>query len=119
MKCRMLCLDLDGTLLTDGKAIGRADRDAIRRAAALGVKVALVTGRMPAATDSAVVQLGIPCIRACNAGTYILKGEQCIHAEYLPVKSMMGIYESIRPFGIPLWIFRDRQWFVTAKDRFV
>ncbi len=119
MKCRLLCIDLDGTLLTDEKRIREQDAAAIRKAVQQGIKVALVTGRMPAATVPIARRLDVPCILACNAGTYILKGEQCIWAEYLPAEAMTGIYESIRPFGIPLWIFRDRQWFVTAKDEFV
>lgn len=119
MKYKLLCVDLDGTLLMDDKNIGKQDIAAIRKAVEQGIKIALVTGRMPAATDSIVRQLGVPCILACNAGTYILKEERCISTEYLPVEAMMGIYGSLRPFGLPLWIFRDRQWFVTAKDRFV
>lgn len=119
MKCRLLCVDLDGTLLTDDKKINKQDIEALRQAADRGIKTALITGRMPAATDPIVRQLRIPCITACNAGTYILEEGQCIHAEYLSVEAMKRIYEKIEPFGIPLWIFRDKKWFVTAKDRFV
>lgn len=119
MKYRLLCIDLDGTLLTDEKKIEKKDIEAIQRAFTQGMEVALITGRMPAATAPVVSQLGIPCIMACNAGTYILKGEQCIGSEYLSVTTMTDIYESVKNFGIPLWIFRDREWFVTAKDRFV
>ena len=119
MKYRLLCIDLDGTLLTDEKKIEKQDIEAIRKAFGQGMKVALITGRMPAATEPIAAQLGIPCIIACNAGTYILKGGQCISREYLSVTTMTGIYETVKAFGIPFWIFRDREWFVTAKDRFV
>lgn len=116
---KLLCVDLDGTLLTDEKKIRDEDVEALRKAAAQGIQIALVTGRMLAATKQTVARLKIPCILACNAGTYILEGQQCIHAEYLSAEAMRGFYEDIRPFKIPLWIFRNKQWFVTAKDRFV
>lgn len=119
MKYKLFCIDVDGTLLTDDKEISGQDIEALRKASERGVKIALVTGRMPAATDMIVRRLGIPCIRACNAGTYIMKEEKCIHAEYLSAETMTGIDKDVRPFGIPLWIFRDRQWYVTSKDSFV
>lgn len=119
MKYKLFCIDLDGTLLTDRKEINGQDIEALRKASKQGVKIALITGRMPAATDMIVRKLAIPCIRACNAGTYILKNERCIHTEYLSVETMLEVYESIQRFGVPLWIFRGRQWYVTAKDSFV
>lgn len=119
MRYRLLCIDVDGTLLTDDKRIGERDIEALRKASEQGIRIALVTGRMPAAADMIAGQLGVPCILACNAGTYIIREEQCISSAHLPLEAMTGIYEDIRPFGTPLWIFKDRQWFVTAKDRYV
>lgn len=119
MKCRLICVDLDGTLLTDDKKLNRRDIEALQKAEAGGIKIAFITGRMPAATELIAGQSGISCILACNAGAYILEGEQCIHTEYLSAETMRDIYKEIEPFGIPLWIFRHKQWFVTAKDHFV
>ena len=119
MKYRLICVDLDGTLLTDDKKVNQKDIEALQKMEARGIRTALITGRMTAATEPIVRQLGIPCILACNAGTYILEEQQCIHTEYLSVEAMREINKEIRPFGIPLWIFRNKRWFVTAKDSFV
>ena len=50
-RCRLICLDLDGTLLNDEKEIDPEDIREIREASEKGIEIALVTGRMPAATE--------------------------------------------------------------------
>lgn len=118
MKHKLMGIDLDGTLLTDNKTIDRRDIEAIQRAAAQGVKIALITGRMPAATRDITRALGVPCILCCNAGTYILEGKNCLKARYLPVKAMIAVYQIIEKYQIPLWIFRHEKWMVTAEDAY-
>ncbi len=113
---RLLCLDLDGTLLNDDKEIDPRDVEEIRRAAADGVTIALITGRMPAATDETVRKLRIPCILACNAGTYILEKGTCIYSEYLPLEAMRKVYGVIESYQLPMWIFRHEDWMVTDLD---
>lgn len=115
-KCRLICLNLDGTLLNDEKEIGPEDISKIREASEKGIETALVTGRMPAAAEPIAKKLGVPCILACDAGTYIKKENQCISSEYLPLAAMRMAYMAADSFQIPLWIFRHKQWFVTGMD---
>ncbi|MDE7325168.1 MAG: HAD family hydrolase [Lachnospiraceae bacterium] len=119
MKYRLICTDLDGTLLTDDKKVKESDREALRWAARQGIQIALVTSRMPAVTEPIAKALGIPLMIACNGGSCIMEGGTYLHAQYLSVETLKEIYESIKPLKIPLSIYRDRQWFVTEKDRFV
>ena len=99
-RCRLICLDLDGTLLNDEKEIDPEDIREIREASEKGIEIALVTGRMPAATEPIAKKLGVPCILACDAGTYIEKENQCISSEYLPIAAMRMVYGS-RQFSYP------------------
>lgn len=119
IKYKLLCTDLDGTLLTEKKKIKRQDVDALRKAAKEGAMIALVTNRMPAATEPVEKMLGISCIWACNGGTCIMEAGKNIHAEYIPVETMHGIWESIKMLGISLWLYRDEQWFVTVRNEAV
>ena len=137
MNYQLICLDLDGTLLDDQKKILPRARESVKQAAEQGIKIALVSGRMPlpqrnrqkrrpfyrfvtCAVDPIEEELGISCIKACNAGTYILKDGQCISSEYLLADTMKRIYEEIAErYQMPLWIFRHNRWFVTGSDRYV
>lgn len=119
MKYRLLCIDVDGTLLNDNKKLSKQDVEAIKRASEQGIKVAIVTGRMPAATEFIVRKLQVPCILACNAGTCIVEDKQCISVECMPVPAMRMLYKTVEKSGIPLWIFRERQWFVTEMDEYI
>ena len=119
MKYRLLCIDMDGTLLDDNKNIAKKTVDAIRKASRMGIKIALVTGRMPDVSDPAVKILQVPCILACNAGTYILENGQCISEENLSLETMQSIYQVTEKYGVPLWILRRRERFVTKIDAYV
>ncbi|RKJ06916.1 HAD family hydrolase [bacterium D16-54] len=120
MSYKLICLDVDGTLLNDEKRIPQPVRESLRKAYDKGIQIALVTGRMPVATELVEQELSIPCIKACNAGTYILLGEECIHSRCLPLEAARRIYEEfMAPEHLPLWIFQGRKWYVTGVDYYV
>ena len=75
-RCRLLALDLDGTLLRDDGEIALQDRQAVARAGVLGVQVVLATGRLPGRTLDIVAQLGLPGPVICADGGLIVDGVQ-------------------------------------------
>ncbi len=120
MRYELVCLDLDGTLLNTEKKLLPQVRDAVRRAAAAGMKIVLGSARMPAGVESIEKELGVPCVKICDAGAYILEGETCICSRHLPAASMEEIYERYaRPDQLKMWIFRDRDWYITGMDAYI
>jgi len=120
MEYKLICLDIDGTLLDDRKNVPVPVKESLQRASGRGVQVALISGRMPAGVEAVERELGIPCIKACSAGTYILVGDQCISSKYLMPRVMLEIYREYAVKNqIPLWIFQERNWFVTDTDQYV
>lgn len=117
MKYKLICVDIDGTLLDDNKQIPPRAKESLKRARDMGIEIALISGRMPAGLDSVEKELGFSCIKACNAGTYILRNHKCIAAEYFPAAVMLDIYQQFaEKYHIPLWIFREEKWVVTGMD---
>ncbi len=120
MKFELICADIDGTLLDDQKRLLPPVRDSLRRAAAKGILIVLASGRMPAGIATIEKQLGIACIKACSAGTYILQNDRCISAEYMPLDAIKKIDAEItRKYHLPLWIFWHADWYVTRMDDYV
>lgn len=56
---RLICADLDGTLLDDEKNIPEVNREAIRRAQEEGVRFVLTSGRPPQSLSRYVKELGL------------------------------------------------------------
>lgn len=120
MKYKLLCIDIDGTLLDDKKRMPASVKTSLRKVSDLGIRIALASGRMPAGVEMIEKELGIDCIKICNAGTYILMKEKCIGTEYLTIDSMRSIYQSVaEKRKTPLWIFCEKDWYVTDVDTYV
>ncbi len=120
MKYKLICVDIDGTLLDDEKKLLPQVKQSLKRAADMGIQIALVSGRMPKGVDYIEEELGISCIKVCNAGTYILLNNQCISAECLTLETMTRLYREVAQKNhIPLWIFEERNWYVTEMDQYI
>lgn len=120
MKYKLLCIDIDGTLLDDNKKILPQTKSCLRAAYDQGIRIALASGRMPAGVDIIEKELGIECIKICNAGTYIFMGETCIGSQHMSNTVMKEVWQKItQTYNVPLWIFQERDWFVTGIDAYV
>ena len=120
MKYKLICMDIDGTLLNDNKELLPQVKQSLLDVTKKGVHIALASGRMPAGVDNIEKELGIQCIKICNAGTYTILDNECIAAEYLSLSVMENIYkEFAEKNNIPLWIFKEQEWFVTGVDKYV
>lgn len=117
---RLICADIDGTLLDDNKMLLPQVKQSLKNAAKKGIQIALVSGRLPAGVEVVERELEIPCIKICNAGTYVLLGDQCISMSTLLPNTMKYIYQHIaKKNNLPLWIFQEREWYVTDVDHFI
>lgn len=120
MEYKLICTDIDGTLLNDEKKLPLRAKQSLQAAVESGIAIALVSGRMPSGVNLVEKELGISCIKVCNAGTCIFVGETCMQAEYLSNETMRRLYRTIaKTYRIPLWIFRNQEWFVTGWDDYI
>ena len=120
MITELICVDIDGTLLKTNKELSDNNKTALKRAYDKGIKIALVSGRMPSGVSLIEEKLGFPCIKVCHAGTYIMDDDKCLSASYLSTEVLKKIYNMYSlKFNLPLWIFKDLKWYVTDIDEFI
>lgn len=74
-RCRLLALDIDGTLLGSDKRISARTLDAIRSARSAGVRVVLITGRRYPAARRIAAQLGPGVPLVLHHGALVVEPE--------------------------------------------
>lgn len=85
MKIKMLCTDLDGTLLRSDKTISSYTLSVLQRAAAMGIITVPVTGRHLGGIPSAVTDQGVKYAICSNgAGLYDFTGRKILKEECIP-----------------------------------
>lgn len=85
MHRRLLCLDLDGTLLAPDGSIAPRDRAALEHARREGVLVTIATGRMVSGALPTARALGIDLPIICADGGVIVSGSSGAEIEHRPI----------------------------------
>lgn len=106
-RVRLIALDVDGTLLDPTGALRPAVRDAVRRASALGIAIALVTGRRLSATLPVVRELGVPvAVLACQGALAIAPDGQVLWQDGIDLAAARAAVDLAREMGLHPFVYR-------------
>lgn len=102
MKYKMIVMDMDGTLLNDDKKISDRNKEVLEKAAELGVKVVISTGRI---FTSAIVygeMIGIKTPIIASNGAYIREKDrdEVVYAKELGIHNVREIIRISKKHGI-------------------
>lgn len=76
MSIKLICTDMDGTLLKSNHEISERNREAIKKAVDKGVKVAITTGRLFTSAKSYASLIGIKAPIISSNGAYIREKDE-------------------------------------------
>lgn len=113
---RLVCLDVDGTLVNDDKTIGIENIRAIREASSRGVAFAILSGRISQSIQFYQKQLGITGPVSSLGGCVLQNPELEIVEEFtLDRQTCLKIFKARKEAGISLFFYRPDRWF-TDRD---
>jgi len=116
MNFKLLCSDLDGTLLTTKSDVSNFTITEIERIRKK-IKIILVSARMPSGMRYLQKRLGIedqPII--CYNGALVLDGKKEILSVYIPFKTVQQLYHLCQNYKTDIGLYENDNWYVTKSS---
>lgn len=118
-KYKMLCLDIDGTLLNSNNKISSKTRQAINILSnEKDVRVVLVSARMPKGIDFLQKELDIKEPIICYSGSLLLdKNYKTISQKYIKFDIGSKIINEAKKNNIHISLYNDNEWIIEKMDK--
>ena len=117
-KIKMICLDIDGTLLNSNHQITKNVKEVINKVAnEINIPVILVSARMPKGIVFLQRELEIEEPMICYSGALILdKNGEIISKESIDISNLEEIYKTVNKHNIHISLYKDDEWYVEKLD---
>jgi Cof subfamily protein (haloacid dehalogenase superfamily) len=117
MRPTLVALDLDGTLLDDESRLPAGHARATRELAALGARVAIVTGRPLLTTRWVWKELGLPTAVVCFNGTWVgLPGQAPLASIPLSQAQARAVIAALREFDGAICGYPDCDTWIMDRE---
>ena len=116
MKFKILCSDLDGTLLSTKSDVSELTISAIHQIRE-NMRIILVSARMPSGMRYLQERLDIrhePII--CYNGALVLEGESVISSVMIPLETVKELYALCKEFKTEIGLYVHHEWHVTQTS---
>ncbi|OPJ56649.1 Cof-type HAD-IIB family hydrolase [Clostridium chromiireducens] len=115
---KMVCLDIDGTLLNSKHEITEKVKSTINVVAnEKKIPVILVSARMPKGIKFLQKELGIEEPIICYSGSLILdKDNDVLAKEFIDVSDLEEIYKLTSKNNIHMSLYKDDEWYIEELD---
>lgn len=118
---KMVCLDIDGTLLNSRHKISNRTKNIIKIISKEeNITVILVSARMPKGILPFHKELGIIEPIICYSGSLIIdEKREVITTKEIEIEDIKNIYNTAKDENIHISLYRDNEWFVEEIDEWV
>lgn len=116
MECRLICLDIDGTLLNSRHEVTEHTKCVIGKASKMGIPVVLVSARMPSAMTFIRDELGLTDPVCSYGGALIMRQDEVLVNHWIPAEVSAAVWRAATGLGIHVSVYRENGWYVQAMD---
>ncbi|EHI97528.1 Cof-like hydrolase [Clostridium sp. DL-VIII] len=115
---KMVCLDIDGTLLNSNHQISESVKDAIGAVVnKMNIPVILVSARMPKGITFLQKELEIKQPIICYSGALILdKDKTVLDKKFINVWDLEKVYRVAKNYNIHMSLYKDDEWYIEEMD---
>lgn len=114
---RLLVADVDGTLVTQDKALTVGAIRAVKRLDEAGIAFAVTSGRPPRGMAMLIEPLKLRTpLAAFNGGLIVDRKMSTIEQRVIPDDLVAPIIEHIDAAGLDVWVYRGPDWFVRDAE---
>jgi Cof subfamily protein (haloacid dehalogenase superfamily) len=114
---RLLLADVDGTLVTQDKALTAATQAAAREMKQAGIILAITSGRPPRGMSMLIEPLALEsAIAGFNGGVFINPDLSVIESHPLDPEIAKQTLELILNQGLDAWVYTEEKWLIRDKD---
>lgn len=116
-KVRLVIADVDGTLVTQEKALTARAVDAVKRLRDAGIAFSITSGRPPMGMKMLIEPLALSePIAAFNGGVFVHPDLSVMTQSFVPANTAARVIDAIERHGLDCWVYTDRSWLVRAAD---
>jgi Cof subfamily protein (haloacid dehalogenase superfamily) len=111
---RMVIADVDGTLVTQEKALTKRAADAVLRLREAGIQFSVTSGRPPRGMAMLIDPLKLTQPLAAFNGGVLIRPDLAtvVDQKFLPAGVPEKVIEAIENHGLDVWLYTDTGWFV-------
>ncbi|MGE4584981.1 MAG: Cof-type HAD-IIB family hydrolase [Sphaerochaeta sp.] len=117
-ECKLICTDIDGTLLDPQHHITERTKEAVRKARRKGIIVALVSGRISHSLALLQQELGISGPLGCFNGSLVLD-EDGTELEAHPIRADQTklILDAVADTELETFVFTNESWYMQQTSQ--
>lgn len=110
---RLVLADVDGTLVTQNKAVTKRTVEAVKQLQHAGIAFSVTSGRPPLGMQMLIDELGlVQPLAAFNGGVFVRPDMSVISQSFVPGDTAAKVIAAIVRHGLDAWVYTDRDWLV-------